>query len=521
MSGKSVTKSSGVIAVMTMLSRCLGLLRDMLMAGLFGTGIKMSAFVIAFTIPNLFRRLFGEGALSAAFVPVFIETRRQSGEKEAWRLARRIITIVAALLAVLVLLGLFLIDWVLAEWNPDGMPGAVLPLLRIMLPYMFFICLAALAMAILNSFKRFAVPAAMPCVLNIIWISALLFVVPQTVGSPAGKIEVVAWAVLIAGAAQLLGQLPSLWRRGYRPGIDFDLSAPKVRRIFILMGPAALGLAVTQINVVIDRILAAWVAPWGPAALFFSERLIYLPLGVFATAMGTALLPALSEHVAKKDGAGLVDTLTISVRNILLVLIPAAIGLFALSDPIIDLLFGWGAFDTASTAQTAIALRFYAPGLIFFGLAKLLVPTFYAHQDTKTPVKLSVLTVFLNLTLNITFVLTWPANMKHAGLAFATVLAEGFYVLALGFMLRKSGIAPRWRGISRSILCALTSGLLMGICAAILHKWVATVLVNAGVADKLGQLISVLGSIAAAAGIYFLLYFLAIRSQRGNDPAQR
>lgn len=517
MSGASVTRSGGVIAVLTMLSRCLGLVRDMLMAGLFGTGVHMSAFVVAFTIPNLFRRLFGEGALSAAFVPVFIRTRHEEGNDAAWILLRRVSTIVAALLAAFVLAGMLIIDWLSLHWNPSGMPAALLPLLRIMLPYMFFICLAALAMAVLNSFKRFAVPAAMPCLLNIIWISALLFVLPKTIGTPSERITIVAWAVLIAGVAQLLGQMPSLWRRGYRPGIDFDLSSPRVRRVFVLMGPAAVGLAVTQINVVIDRVLASLVADWAPAALFFSERLIYLPLGVFATAMGTALLPALSEHVAKEDGDGLVDTLTTSVRNILLVLIPASIGLLVLAAPIIELLFGWGKFDSSSTLRTALALRYYAPGLIFFGLAKLLVPTFYAHQDTKTPVKLSILTVIVNLTLNITFILTWPVNMKHAGLAFATVLAEGFYVVCLCVMLSKAGLAPRWRSISHSILSALASGFAMAVAAIFAQKAITVRLASMGIAEKPVQAASVLGSIAIAAGIYFLLYFASqLLSRKGR-----
>lgn len=502
MSGRSVTKSGGVIAAFTMLSRCLGLTRDMLMAGIFGTGIYMSAFVVAFTIPNLFRRLFGEGALSAAFIPVFIEAKRREGTTSAWILARRVITLVGLFLAAIVIVGIIAISLFLQWTEPGGMIGAVLPLLRIMLPYMFFICLAALAMAILNSFKVFGVSAAMPCLLNIVWISCLLIFVPAVADAQASRIKAVAWAVVIAGVAQLLGQIPSLWKRGYRPGLDFDFSAPKVRRVFTLMGPAALGLAVTQINVVVDRLLAAWIGDWAPAALFFSERLIYLPLGVFATAVGTALLPTLSEHAAADDAVGLRNTLSTSIRNLLFVLIPSAVGLLVLAKPIIRLLFGWGAFGETSVAQSAIALQFYAPGLIVFGLAKMLVPTFYAHQDTKTPVKLSIATVLLNLVLNLTFVLTWPTEIKHAGLALATVLAESFYVVALTVMLKRKGIGPNWRIILPAATAILIAVAAMGIFASYSNQLLSAVMANAGLQAKVAQAINVVGTILASIMVF-------------------
>lgn len=506
----SVTKSSGVISAFTMLSRCLGMARDILMAGLFGTSIYMSAFIVAFTIPNLFRRLFGEGALSAAFVPVFIETRKREGDERAWILARRIITLVGAFLACLVVAGLIGITLAMRSFNMSEMVATVLPLLRIMLPYMLFICLAALAMAILNAFRHFAVPAAMPCLLNVIWIATLLYlyIFPLGEGGLKGGIKVVAWAILIAGVVQVAGQLPALWRRGYRPGISFDASDAKVQRVFGLMGPAALGLAVTQLNVVVDRLLAAWVGPWAPAALFFSERLIYLPLGVFATAMGTVLLPALSEHAAGEEDERLQSTLTVSISNILFVLVPAAVGLLVLAEPIIQLLFEWRQFGEASTSQTAIALRFYAPGLIVFGLAKMLVPAFYAHQDTRTPVKLSLLTVAINLVLNITFVLTWPVHLKHAGLALGTVLAETFYVLALASSLKRKHIAPRWQAVFGRAWRFGVAAAAMGAAAVGLHSRLATWLASTDLPVKVAQLFGVPASILVAIAIYLLLTWL-------------
>ncbi len=495
----------------------MGLVRDVLMAGFFGTGLHMSAFVLAFTVPNLFRRLFGEGALSAAFIPVFIETRKRDGADAGWLLARKVITLTASILASLVLLGGAAIVLAIRLEPQNEMAAAVLPLLLIMLPYMLFICLAALAMAILNSFKRFAVPAFMPCLMNMIWIAAVLFILPRSAGAPDENIHIVAWAVLIAGVAQLFGQIPLLWKCGYRPGISFDTKNRKVKRVFNLMAPAALGMAVTQINVVVDRLLAAWIGEWAPAALFFSERMIYMPLGIFATAMGTALLPALSEHVSDQDPESLNATLTESLRNILYILIPAAAGLFFMASPIIQLIFEWKQFDAASTAQTAIALQFYAPGLIVFGMAKMLVPTFYAHQDTKTPVKLSLMTVALNLILNIIFVLTWPTHMKHAGLALGTVLAETFYVAALIHSLKSRGVKPDWGDIVRRASKALLAAAGMVLAIIGLYEPISNLLSATDLHIKLQQIVATLSTIAIGMLIYFAL--LALQSMKAAKSA--
>lgn len=308
----------------------------------------------------------------------------------------------------------------------------------------------------------------------------------------------------------MLGQIPSLWRRGYRPGLSFDTGDAKVKRVFGLMAPAALGLAVTQINVVIDRILAAWIGSWAPAALFFSERLIYLPLGVFATAMGTVLLPALSEHVAERESEEVRSTLTTSIRNLLMVLIPAAAGLFILAEPIIQLLFEWRNFGTASTSQAAIALKFYAPGLVVFGLTKMLVPAFYAHQNTRTPVKLSIMTVVLNLILNITFVLSWPTHIKHAGLALGTVLAELFYVLALASYLEKEHIAPDWSKVARHGWRGLLAALIMAGLAFWAHPQLYALLNTTGFSVKISQLLAVGGTIAMAILVYASVYVLLV-----------
>lgn len=508
MKRNSVLRSVGIVGSFTLMSRALGLVRDVLMAGLFGTSLSMSAFAVAFTIPNLFRRLFGEGALSAAFVPVFVESRKKDGDASAWDMARKVVTLLFVVLLSLVVLGILVISAWLAFAEPGDRVNLILRLLRVMLPYALFICLAALSMATLNSYGHFTVPAATPCLLNIIWITALAVMCPMLAVSPVARIRIVAWAVVFAGVVQLGVQLPVLIRYGYRPGLSFDWSDPRIVRILTLMGPAALGLAITQFNVVIDRILAAWIGSWAPAALFYSERLIYFPLGIFATAMGTVLLPTFAHHAADDDGEEMKSTLNHSLRNLLFVMIPAAVGLFALAGPIIRMIFEWGVFDARSTRLTAIALKFYAPGLIVFSLAKVFVPAFYAMQDTRTPVRIGLWTVAINLTLNIVFVLTWPTEMKHAGLALATVLAETFYAVVLAVVLHRRMGSPGWVRIVGGALRALLAAILMGLSAAWLQNVVSELLVGWGAAVKVTQLVSVFAAMVGAALVYFATAFL-------------
>jgi len=339
----------------------------------------------------------------------------------------------------------------------DSLPekvAIILPLLRIMLPYMIFICLAALSMAILNSFRHFAVPAATPCLLNIIWIFTILTVFPYLSNDQHIQIRAVSWAVLLAGLVQLSAQIPVLMKYGYRFHFSWAWNDRRVGTVLKLMGPAALGLAITQFNVLIDRLLATWVGPWAPASLFFSERLIYFPLGIFATALGTVLLPTFSSHAADKDTFGMRETLNHSLRNLMFVMVPAAVGLFVLAFPIIRMIFQWKTFDVQSTWYTAIALQCYAPGLIVFSLAKVFVPAFYGQQDTLTPVKVGIATVALNIILNLIFIVTLPLNWKHAGLAGATVIAEAFYAVVLAVLLHRRIGSPGWRQIFGSGLRA-------------------------------------------------------------------
>ncbi len=433
---RNLIRSAFTVGGFTLLSRVLGLAREMLMAKVFGTKLAMSAFVVAFRIPNLFRALFGEGALSAALVPVYQETRRKEGEEAGWRLARRVTTLVGLFLVAVTALGIAGMSVALAfpsclseKW------AAVLPLARIMLPYVFFICMAAVAMAVLNAHRKFATAAFTPALLNITMILALLCLVPLAKGD--GRMKVVAWTIFVAGAVQLAYQLPSLWREGWRPGMDFGWSDPRVRRVFLLMGPGALGLAVNQVNVMVSSILALHAGSWAPSALYYAERLIYLPQGMLATSLGTVLLSVLSDYAAQGRWDDVRDSVQHGLRTLLFVMTPAALGLCVLAEPVVRMLLERGEFDPQSTMLTARALRFYAPGLMVFCLAKVFVPAFYAQQDTKTPVKIGVCSVCLCCMMNVASVTLLPEYWRHAGLAFSTVLAECFTGGMLAWKLRQ------------------------------------------------------------------------------------
>jgi len=479
------------------------MLRDIVIAYHFGTSLLASAFFVAFTIPNLFRRLFGEGALSAAFIPVLIETRTQEGDKAAWKMASRVVTLAAAVLAAIAIVGVLLFSVGLRIPGATEKWLATFALARVMFPYVLFICLAALSMAVLNSYKHFATSAFAPCLLNLILIVAMLVVFPIVGNDPGERAHVLAWAVVLAGIAQVAIQLPALKRFGCPFHFSSRWNDPRVRQMLLLMGPAALGMAVTQFNVLIDRLLAMWIGEWAPAALFYSERMIYFPLGVIATAMATVLLPTFSAHAAEKNSAAMRETINHSLRHIIYIMVPAALGLLALAPAILETIFEWnGSFDARSTLLSARALRFYSLGLVVFSAAKVFVPAFYAMQDTKTPVRIGIYIVLLNLALNITFILTLPTYWKHAGMALATVLAEAAGMAALGIILTRRVKNIQWMEIFRSFNRCLLAALVMASAA-----WVATQTLSPMLGNLLPAKIAQLAAVGLAISIGALLYF--------------
>lgn len=507
-SSRHVIRSAGLVGFATGISRFMGMFRDVLMASAFGTSLAMSAFVTAFRMPNLFRALFGEGALSAAFIPVFVETREKQGADAAWSMARKVFTLVGVVLATLAAIGVA-VSWMAGEWGGLDTRGRLIAgLLAIMLPYLFFICIAAVGSGLLNSLGHFFVPAATPWILNAVIIAALLWVCPAMGGDANHQVYGVAWAVLAAGVLQAWAQFPPLRRRGFEWRWDGGWRDEHVQRIARLMGPVALARAVTQVNVMVDSWLAVWIAAWAPAALFYSERLIYLPLGIFATALSTVLLPHFSGHAARGDHDALRSAVADGLRWLMFLMIPAAIGLAVLSEPICRLVYERGEFSAHSTMLTVRALQVYAPGMIIFSLGKVFVPAFYAMQDPKTPVRIGVVTVLMNIVLSVAFMLTWPMEWKHAGIAAATVISEFINGVWMSLIVHRRLGSIGWSRIGVSVLRTSVAAVGMAMVAWWITGVVSTMLGGAGISLFFVRLFSVIAGIGMGIIVYIALSFI-------------
>jgi len=508
----NVLRHAAIVSFFTGLSRILGLLREVAMAHVFGITLAKSAFDVAFRIPNLFRTLFGEGALSAAFVPIFAETLEKEGREAANQLAGRVMTMLATFLTMVTGAAMIIISISMRHVATGSRAAAVLPLLRIMFPFMVFICLVALCMGILNAVGHFAVPAAAPIILNISWIAAVFLLCPHLGDTSQERIYGVAWAILFAGVVELAAQVPALRRHGVWPRLSFNWSDPRIRRILLLLGPAAAGMGVHQLNVMIDGILALWAGAWAPAALTYAERLTYLPLGLFTTALATVLLPAFSRQAAAGREAEMPAMLARSLTALMLVIMPAAVGLVVISTPVVRLTFQSGHFDAEATRLTARALAFYAPGLLVFSLCKILVPGFYALKDMRTPVRVGMAAVGLNFVLNVIFVVSLPTYYKHAGLALATVISSGVNGGVLAVILSRRIGSPGWRVLGLSFLRILFCTALMTGAIRLLLMLTSPLPAFSG-AGKSGQLFTVLAAIAAGTAVYACMVLVFCRRE--------
>ena len=433
-SNKNIGKAAGAVGGMTLLSRVFGFLRDMVIAMTFGSSASADAFFVAFRIPNMQRRILGEGAVTAAFIPVFTETLTQKGETAAWKLTANLFNILLIVLTLASLLIFIFSPAVITIFAPGFLdePGKfelTVRLTRWMAPFLFFIGMAAFCMGILNTLKVFALPAATPIVQNISMILSILIISPLMEEPIMG----LAIGVLVGGAMQLLVQLPAVFKKGLRLNKTLDFKQTEVVKIARLMGPVILGLAVYEVNVMIDTLLASMLPEGSISYLYYGNRLVQLPLGIFAVALGVALLPTLSRQAAKGDLKELVQTVGFSIRLILFVTIPATVGLIILREPIVNTLWERGEFLATTTEGTAIALLYYSIGLCAYSGIKIIAPAFYSLQDTKTPAKIGIYAMILNTVLNL--ILMIP--LKHGGLALATSLAALFNVAMLIHCLRK------------------------------------------------------------------------------------
>ena len=446
-----------------MASRVLGVVREQVLAALFGAGNAMDAYNVAFRIPNLVRDLFAEGAMSSAFVPTFTRTLTTSGKETAWRLGNHIVNALLVITGVLVLLAMIFAPQIVTAFAGDyaAVPGKLdltILLTRIMLPFLTFVALAAAVMGMLNSLHQFFIPALSPAMFNVATIVCALTLVPVMPRLGLPPIAAIAIGTLVGGVAQLALQWPLLRRQGfaYRPILNWRDEG--LQRVLTLMGPGTLGLAATQVNVFVNTMLATGEGTGAVSFLNYAFRLMYLPIGLFGVSIGTATLPAVSRHAAQHNHAAVRSTIADSMTLMMLLNVPATIGLMVLATPIVRVIFERGAFTPDATIATAAALRFYAVGLLGYSVVRIASPTFYAIGENRTPVKVSVATVIVNAGLNIALVRV----LGFRGLALGTSIAALFNAALLMFLLRRKLDGIEGARIFASFIRILVASAIMG-----------------------------------------------------------
>lgn len=456
-----IARAATTIGTGTLLSRILGFVRDMVIARFFGAGMAADAFFVAFRIPNLWRRLVGEGSLTISFIPVYTEYLTQRSEEETRKITHIAFTIAGVILFILTVLGIvfspILIRIIAPGWfaeHPEKFQLTV-TLNQIIFPYLFFMGLFALSMGILNSYRHFFAPAIAPIFLNIsIIVSVLLFY--HTFKIP---VMTLALGVLAGGIIQFLFQIPFLRAKRISFRFNFNFRHPAMKRIGLLMIPGLIGTAVYQINVFVDTIFASFLPGGSVSYLFYADRLMEFPLGIFAIAIGMASLPSLSTLVSQGKMEEFKETLSFTFRLTAFISIPAMVGLIALKTPIINLLFQRGVFDYGATKMTAKALFFYCVGLWAIAGTRTIAPAFYSLQDTRTPLKIGLIC----LGANVAFIAILIHPLKHGGLALATSLSSTLNLILLFWKLNsrlgKIDIRKNVKALLRDILCSIPMGL--------------------------------------------------------------
>jgi putative peptidoglycan lipid II flippase len=497
---KNLIVSAGIISGATLLSRILGFLRDMIMANMFGAELVSDAFLVAFRLPDLLRRLMGEGALSASFIPVFTEYLHTKDEQESWELVNNVINLVLVILTVIVLFCLLFAPWIIRicapgyRMSPRKLYLTIL-LARIVFPYIFFIGLGSLSMGILNSLNHFLVPALNPALLNIGIISGAYLISPQLKEPIVG----LAIGVLLGGLAQFFFELPLLIRKGLKFRFTLDLHHEGLRRIGALMLPSTIGLAVAEINSMVDTICATFLPEGSVSYLYYSNRLIQFPMGLFVMAIGTAILPTMSGQSARGEIDALKETFSFGLRLVMFMTFPATVGLIILRHPIVKILFQRGAFTVQAAQATAWALLLYSIGLFAYAGAQIIVPVFYSFQDTRTPVKAAAIALIFNIFMNI--ILMWP--LKHGGLALATSLSSILHFSLLFYYLRKKMGPIGGRKIFVSCMKIVTASGLTGA-----GTWIMLQYVNMPSLSRTSSALALMIIILIAALLYGCISYL-------------
>src|SRR5262249_27100862 len=481
-----------------MLSRLLGLVREQVMATLFGAGFATDAFNVAFRIPNLLRDLFAEGALSAAFVPTFTEYDRKRAPGEAGELGRQVFLRLGVVIVGVCALGFAFMPWIVRAFAPgfSAVPGKIdltVQLSRWMLPFLPAVAFAAVAAGMLNARHLFVAPALAPALLNLAMIAGGVSLIPVCVHLGWPPITAMAWGVLLGGIGQFAVQLPALHGQGFRFGLRLRWGHPGVGRVAWLMLPATLGLAATQINLLVSTLIASFLPQGSVSWLWYAFRLMQLPIGVFGVALATVTLPTLSRAAVDKNMEELKTTLSAAMRLVMLLTIPAALWMAVEAHPIVALLYQHGRFRLSDTQMTALALICYCVGLPAYAAVRVLVPTFYALGDTRTPVRASLLAVLVNLALNLALM----KPLAHLGLALSTSATA---LLNLGqltwYLRRRVGPLGGRRFLNTVARVAAGSALAVG-AAGLLVRTFAPVIP----AGTLGNAIAVIASFVLASAL--------------------
>ena len=468
----NMLKTLASISSLTLLSRILGFVRDMMMARIFGAGMANEAFVIAYRLPNLLRRMFAEGAFSQAFVPIFSEFKSRRGHEETKLLVDHVTTLLAIILFVITLIGIFAAP-VLVYITAPGFSATpekfklTVELLRITSPYIFFISLVAVSAAILNTYNKYWVSAFAPVLLNLCFIATMLWALPYF----ERPIMALAWAVFLGGVIQLAFQIPFLKKIGMLPRWRFSLKDAGVWRVLKQMGPAAFGVSISQISLVINTIFASFMVAGSVSWLFYADRLMEIPAGLLGVAISTILLTSLSKYHAERNVTEYSKMLDWGLRLTILLTLPAALSLGLIAVPLLATFFQGGAFAAHDVLMTRNALVGYSIGLLGMLLVKVLAPAFYARQDIRTPVKIGIMTLVATQLMNLMFI-PW---FQHAGLALAIGLGSCLNSGILFYLLRKRGIfqpEPGWLKFTFKIMIALLAlGLVLWFGMGLEQDW--------------------------------------------------
>ena len=474
-SATRLAKSAGVIGAATLTSRLLGLIRDQVLAYLFGAGNAMDAFNVAYRVPNLMRDLFAEGAMSAAFVPTFTRQLTLKGKAEAWHVGNQLINALLVVTGTLVVVGILFAEPLarLLAGSYAEVPGKLeltITLTRVMLPFLTLVAIAAALMGMLNSLNRFFMPALSPAMFNVGVILSALFLVPLMPGLGFDPILAIAAGALLGGLGQVALQVPPLYHQGFRYRPALNPTDPGLREIMRLIGPGTLAGAAVQINLLVNMVLATGEGTGAVSWLGYAFRVMYLPIGLFGVSIATAALPTVSRQAAKDELSGIRQTVSRSLRLMLMFQVPAMVGLIVLAVPITELIFERGSFLPSDTISTAGALLFYAPGLVGYSAVRISVPCFYALRNSLTPAFVSMAAVGLNIVLNLILV----RLIGYVGLALGTsiaALANAFVLLAL--LRRRLGGLDLDRVLIALAKIAVAA-MAMGWCALTAHDWLST-----------------------------------------------